>query len=79
MFELKVPFIVDPKTKEPSVSLSLLVTSFVLVVVGTVCHITKITESTSVLMELFYANTALYFGRKMQGKSGNVIETETKA
>jgi hypothetical protein len=78
MFELKIPFVIDPRTKEPSVSLSLLLTSFVLIVVGVICELTKLTESTSILMELFYANAALYFGRKFQGKSGNNLETASK-
>jgi hypothetical protein len=61
----------DPKTKEPSVSLTLLCLSFVALLVASTFHISGVVENTSSLLELFYANVALYFGRRfsMNGKN----------
>lgn len=69
----------DPKTKESSVSLTLMVISFVVLLVASTLHIAQLTDNTSSLTELFYATAGLYFGRKFQGKSGNIVDTETKA
>jgi hypothetical protein len=79
MFEFRVPFIIDPRTKEPSVSLSMLVISFLGVLIASGLEMSGKVENTSILMEAFYASAGLYWGRKFQGKSGNNIETETKA
>jgi len=72
-------FMTDPKTGTPSVSLSMLMLSFVAVLAASVCHMTGLVESTSSLTELFYACAGLYFGRRFQGKSGSVIESSTEA
>lgn len=57
-------WITDPVTKQPSVSLSMLVVSFVGVVVAACLHMADVVKDTSVMTELLYANTALYFGRR---------------
>lgn len=75
--QFNLPFIIDPKDKMPSVSLTLLVVSFVVLLGASTLHLSKLTENTSSLTELFYACAALYFGRKVQGKSGNTMETKT--
>lgn len=64
----------DPKDKLPSVSLSLLMFSFVALIIASVLHMTGKINETSSLTELFYACGGLYFGRKFQGKSGNSLE-----
>jgi len=71
-------WVVDPKTKESSVSLTLLSVSFLAIVVASVLHMSGVIEQTSSLTELFYATAGLYFGRRFQGKSGNSIEGEEK-
>lgn len=72
-----VPYLRDPKTKEPSVSLTLLVLSFMALLVASTFHITGLVENTSGLNELFITTAGLYFGRRIQTKSGNSIETPT--
>lgn len=62
--EIKGIWMDDPKTKEPSVSLSMLVVSFVGVLVAAGLHMSDIVKDTSVMTEIFYANVALYFGRR---------------
>jgi hypothetical protein len=57
-------FISDPKDKQPSVSLTLLMVSFLAILVGAGLHMYGKVEDTSVLAELFYTTSALYFGRR---------------
>lgn len=57
-------WITDPKTKEPSVSLSLLIVTFVGTLVAAGLQMAGKIESTSIMTEMFYGNVALYFGRK---------------
>ena len=61
----------DPKTKEPSVSLTMLVVSFTGVLIAAGLHMADIVKDTSIMTEIFYANVALYFGRRfsMGGKT----------
>lgn len=54
----------DPKTKEASVSLTMLVVTFVGTILAACLHMAGKVESTSVMSELFYGNVALYFGRR---------------
>lgn len=75
---IKLPFLVDPKTKEPSVSLSLLILSFSALLLASTVHIAKLTDNTSSLLELFYATCGLYWGRRFQGKSGNILDSATQ-
>lgn len=63
----------DPKTKEKSVSLSLMFISFVALLVASTFHLSGVTDNTSSLTELFGICTGLYFGRRFQGKSGNAL------
>ena len=57
-------WITDPKTKEPSVSLSMLVVVFVGTLIAACLNMADIVKDTSCMTELFYANVALYFGRR---------------
>lgn len=57
-------YLIDPKTKEPSVSLTMLTISFVSLLIGCGLEMTGVIKNTSMLGELFYANTALYFSRR---------------
>lgn len=67
----------DPKSKEPSVSLSLMFISFVALLCASTLHLAKMTENTSSLTELFGITTSLYFGRRFTSKSGSVIDAPT--
>jgi hypothetical protein len=64
-------WLTDPKTKQPSVSLTILMISFVAAVVAAGLHLAKVTDSTSTCTELFYSACTLYFGRRFTfaGKS----------
>lgn len=56
----------DPKTKEPSVSLSFVLIAFIVVLFGSVANVLGYVEKEpGPLMELFYATAALYFGRRV--------------
>ena len=68
-------YLIDPKTKSESVSLTLLVITFVAVLVAIGLNIAKLTESTGPVMELFYSVCALYFGRKINIK-GNTFSSD---
>lgn len=65
-------WITDPKTKEKSVSLTLLIASFTVLLGASTLHLSHLTENTSSLLELFYATCALYLGRKFTSKNGTV-------
>lgn len=55
----------DPSTNKPSVSLTFLVTAFVLVIGFSVGSVLEYSKSPEPLMDLFYACAALYFGRRV--------------
>jgi hypothetical protein len=59
----------DPKGGAKSVSLTLLIISFIIMVVAVVGEMTGKVQTTSIAPELFYACCATYFGRRM--KIGN--------
>ena len=67
--ELKGIWMDDPKTKEPSVSLTMLTVSFLGILIAAGLHMADIVKDTSVLTEVFYANVALYFGRKFNSST----------
>ena len=54
----------DPKLKEPSISLTLMLISFTLVVTGCILEMLGKVKGISSLPELFYATAGLYFGRR---------------
>lgn len=70
-------FLTDPKSKAPSVSLTLLVVSFVALLVASTFHISGVTQNTSSLTELFGITASLYFGRRFQDKSGNALDASS--
>lgn len=65
MKDLDLPWIIDPKTGESSVSLTMLVVTFVLVLVAVCLSMAGVIKDTSIVTELFYGNLALYFGRRL--------------
>jgi hypothetical protein len=66
-----IPWVKDPKNKMPSVTLSLLLVSFTSLLIASTFHISGVTQNTSSLLELFYATSAMYLGRRFTfaGKS----------
>lgn len=69
----------DPKDSKPSVSLTLMVISFVALLAASTFHLAKLTENTSSLTELFMTTCGLYFGRRIQLKSGNALEAKAES
>jgi hypothetical protein len=67
--DLQKIWIPDPKTKEASVSLTMLVVSFAIALVACGLQMAKVVENISSVTELFYATTALYFGRRFSAGS----------
>jgi hypothetical protein len=69
-------WIIDPKTKEKSVSLTFVVITSVLCCIAAGLEMAGVVKSTSILMELYMSSCGLYFGRKFTGTKGQVIEKE---
>lgn len=65
-------WIKDPSTKKKSVSLTFAVIAFVGVLVAAGLQMANKIQNTSVMTEVFYATTALYFGRRFSFKGNNV-------
>lgn len=65
------PWVFDPKTKSESVSLTLLLVSFLIACTAIGLNIAKVTENTSSSAELFMACAGLYFGRKLSFKGSD--------
>jgi hypothetical protein len=75
---LNIPMVKDPKTGLGSVSLTLLFISSIIVVVGLVGKWSGyLAINLDNALEFFYAASALYFGRKWVGKTGNTVDSET--
>ena len=58
-------YLKDPTTNKPSVSLTFLVSSFLLVVGFSIASMFDYGNAPEPLMDLFYACAALYFGRRV--------------
>lgn len=65
----------DPVSKQPSVSLTLLIGSCVVLSVLGILESIGIVKSTSIFLELTMSFIALYFGRRVTFK-GQVFETQ---
>lgn len=61
-------WLLDPKTSKRSVSLTMLTVSFVSIIGCAFAHVLGKLDSTGPLLELFYACSALYFGRRFERK-----------
>jgi len=75
---MKINWITDPKDSNPSVSLTLLLISLVLVIgFGTAQVLNKV-QTMGPFTELFYSAVALYFGRRLNiGGKGFSSDTAT--
>jgi len=65
-------YCIDPKNDKQSVSLTLLIISFVLYVLFAITTILELTKGIGPLSELFYFSVALYFGRRVKIGSKNL-------
>lgn len=68
-------WIKDPTTGQPSVSLSLLILSVVLMVVFIGLEAFEVMKSSSLLDEFFLTSVGLYFGRRVNYRTGDVGAT----
>ena len=69
--DFKGIWLIDPSTGKPSVSLTLLIISFMALVIASGLHLKQLTNNTSSLLELFYACASLYFGRRLSFSNGS--------
>jgi len=69
-------YLKDPKNNKPSVSLTAFAISFILFAGLSVAASLGYVKDTSSLAELFYACSALYFGRRFQLALGNKSTNE---
>lgn len=67
-------YLKDPKTKERSVTLTMLAISFVVTTVASI-YMFVTTGSSSLLETQFFTIVGLYFGRKFTTKDGKVIDS----
>lgn len=72
---MKLPVFKEPRNGGPSVSLTLLVISFICVLVAGTLHMFDKVSNTSLFSEVFYSAVALYFGRRI-GIGGKVFSSE---
>lgn len=68
----------DPKTGEQSISLTLLIVTFLCAIGAGALNMFGKTSSTSIFAELFYSSAALYFSRRFSigGKSFSADKAE---
>lgn len=76
---MKLPWIVDPKQKEESVSLTLLMVFALAALVLNILKSTGTVTEVASINELFYSGLALYFSRRninIGGKNYSAVEAE---
>lgn len=69
-------WVIDPKTGEPSVSLTLVMTFAAVCFIAMIMEISGLTNNTSMSFELFGAACGLYWGRKFTSSKGSSLEKE---
>lgn len=74
-------YLKDPTTGLPSVSLTFLVISFVLLVGFSTANVLEYAKDPGPFLELFYACAALYFGRRVSigNKSFSINNKDTQS
>jgi len=63
--QIKLPFVLDPATKKPSVSLTNLMISTVFLLVAAGLDLSGKVKDTSIALEYFGVSSALYFSRRI--------------
>lgn len=78
--KVKIPFVQDPITKVPSVSLTNLVLSIIFLLVAAALDLAGKVKGTSVALEYFGVSSALYFSRRinLNGRSFSAESEEKK-
>lgn len=78
--KLKLPFVQDPITKLPSVSLSNLVISIFFLLIAAGLDLAGKVKGTSIALEYFGVSAALYFSRRINvnGRSFTAEREENK-
>lgn len=69
----------DPRTKQPSVSLTMLTVTFVTFLVTSILQMLGKGTSPAGLTEMFGITAGLYFGRRFTDASGRVLEAPPSA
>lgn len=64
-------FIPDPKDNKPSVTLTMMIASFALCLIGSALEMFGFVKSTSMLMEMFMTTSAIYLGRRTSWLNGS--------
>jgi len=73
-------FIQDPVTKQPSVSLTMLIVSFILTVLALINKVAKIVHGVDIenTLELLIITASLYFGRAFTRSGGSSLDSSKK-
>jgi len=67
---------IDPKNGKASVSLTMMLLSFLIVLIAAGLDMSGKVKGTSVILEIFWGTTALYFGRKLNFSKEKSVEKE---
>jgi len=70
-------WIKDPSTGQPSVSLTLSIISFIGCIIASGLEMAELVHNTGLILEVFYGNIALYFGRKFTSSKGLVLDSKS--
>lgn len=73
---MKLPWVEDPNSKQPSVSLTVFVIATILMIVGAGLEMFVAIKASSLLEELFWAAVMLYFGRKSVSFRGKALSID---
>ena len=65
---------IDPKTKEPSVSLAILIVATAAVVVAIGLELSGLAKGTDLVVEFWLGSAGLYWGRKFTSRNGAVMD-----
>ena len=68
----------DPKTGEPSLTLTLVWISFYMLIAGSIAFIMGRIETTGPLLEIYITNATLYFSRRFNLSTKNLTVTQTE-
>lgn len=68
----------DPKNGKASVSLTMMLIAFLIALSAAGLDMAGKVKGTSVILEIFWGTTALYFGRKLDFGKDKSVEKETE-
>lgn len=73
---MKIPFVIDPKTKEESVSLTFAVVLTVAALAAAFLEMSGLVKNTSIILELTLGSWTLYFGRRFSVNGKEISSSE---